>query len=66
MQTRSGRTRFLGWLWMGTLGGLAMAGLLLMAMQPGRLQTGLVGLAMLALGLGGLALQMFWRTRRKR
>ena len=60
------RKRFLGWLWMGTLGGLAMAGLLLMAMQPGRLATGLVGLAMLGLGLGGLVLQLAWGLRRRR
>ena len=64
--TSPGHKRFLGWLWMGSLGGLAMAGLLLMVMQPGRLATDMVGLAMVASGLIGLALQFVWGLRRKR
>jgi hypothetical protein len=58
--------RILGWLILGSLIGLAMAGALLMVIRPVNLDTGKVGLMLLAAGMGGLLLRFIWTTRRRR
>ena len=58
--------RILGWLMLGSLIGLAMAGALLMVIKPVNLDTSKAGLTMLAGGMGGLVLWVMWTTRRRR
>ena len=59
--------RVLGWIWGGTMGGLALAGLLLLVIPGWQAATGRLSSVMLGIGGVGMLLQALWsRWERKR
>jgi|GEM_PF-5780945 len=57
--------RVLGWIWGGSMGGLALAGVLLLVIPGWQAATGTLGSVMLGAGVTGLLIQLLWRFRRR-
>jgi hypothetical protein len=60
------RQRILGWIVLGSFGGMAAAGLFMMALPGQRMSLGPWPLALVGLGLAGVVLQQMWASRKRR
>lgn len=59
------QARILGWIWGGSMGGLALSGLALLWIPGWQAATGSLGSVLFGAGVVGLLMQLIWRFRRR-